>query len=129
MSSPSKPFDKLQISIFPELIISSKSIVDFGCSRIFRADAENELANLDKEIANQPNLQAEFDQVLQYAKYILEHLPELLLDLCNPLRKAAFFAAIFNKIPTYDEIKFGTHKNSPLPEVNELFRIRMDDKT
>ena len=60
-------------------------------------NAENELANLDKEIANQPNLQAEFDQVLQYAKYILEHLPELLLDLCNPLRKAAFFAAIFNK--------------------------------
>ena len=91
--------------------------------------AENELAKLDKEIANQPNLQAEFDQVLQYAKYILEHLPELLLDLCNTLLKAVFFAAIFNKIPTYDEIKFGTHKNSPLPAVNELFRIRMDDKS
>ena len=91
--------------------------------------AENELAKLDKEIANQPNLQAEFDQVLQYAKHILEHLPELLLDLCNPLRKAAFFAAIFNKVPTYDEIKFGTHKNSSLPEVNELFRIRMDNKS
>ena len=41
VSSPSKPLDKLQTSIFPELIISSKSIVDFGCSRIFRADAEN----------------------------------------------------------------------------------------
>lgn len=91
--------------------------------------AENDLAKLDKEIANQPNLQAEFDQVLQYAKYILEHLPELLLDLCNTLRKAVFFAAIFNKVPTYDEIKFGTHKNSSLPEVNELFRIRMDDKS
>ena len=88
--------------------------------------AENELAKLDKEIANQPNLQAEFDQVLQYAKYILEHLPELLL---NPLRKAAVFAAIFNKVPTYDEIKFGTHKNSSLPEVNELFRIRMDNES
>ena len=91
--------------------------------------AENDLAKLDKEIANQPNLQAEFDQVLQYAKYILEHLPELLLDLCNTLRKAVFFAAIFNKIPTYDEIKFGTHKNSPLPAVNELFRVQMDDKS
>ena len=91
--------------------------------------AENELAKLDKEIANQPNLQAKFDQVLQYTKYILEHLPELLLDLCNPLRKAAFFAAIFNKVPIYDEIKFGTHKNSPLPEVNELFRIRVDDES
>ena len=91
-------------------------------------NAENELEELDKEIANQPNLQAEFDQVLQYAKYILEHLSELLLDLCNPLRKAAFFGAVFNKLPTYEQINFGTHKNSPLPEVNELFRIQMDDK-
>ena len=31
---------------------------------------EKELAELDEEIARQPNLQAECDQVLQYAKYI-----------------------------------------------------------
>ena len=90
---------------------------------------EKELAELDEEIARQPNLQAEFDQVLQYAKYILEHLSELLLDLCNPLRKAAFFGAIFNKLPTYEQINFGTHKNSPLPEVNELFQIRTEYKS
>lgn len=90
---------------------------------------EKELAELDEEIARQPNLQAEFDQVLQYAKYILEHLPELLLDLCNPLRKAAFFGAIFNKLPTYEQINFGTHKNSPPPEVNELFQIRTEYKS
>lgn len=90
---------------------------------------EKELAELDEEIAKQPNLQAEFDQVLQYAKYILEHLSELLLDLCNPLRKAAFFGAIFNKLPTYEQINFGTHKNSPPPEVNELFQIRTEYKS
>lgn len=90
---------------------------------------EKELAELDEEIARQPNLQAEFDQVLQYSKYILEHLSELLLDLCNPLRKAAFFGAIFNKLPTYEQINFGTHKNSPPPEVNELFQIRTEYKS
>ena len=90
---------------------------------------EKELAELDEEIARQPNLQAEFDQVLQYAKYILEHLSELLLDLCNPLRKAAFFGAIFNKLPTYEQINFGTHKNSSPPEVNELFQIRTEYKS
>ena len=71
----------------------------------------------------------EFSQVLQYAKYILEHLPELLLALCNPLRKAAFFGAVFNKLPTYEQINFGTHKNSPPPEVNELFQIRTEYKS
>ncbi len=85
---------------------------------------EQELTQLDEEMAKQPDLQAEFDQVLQYAKYILEHLSEMLLDLCNPLRKAAFFGAIFNTVPTYSQIDLRTHENSSLPEVNELFTIR-----
>ena len=85
---------------------------------------ESELTQLDEEMAKQPDLQAEFDQVLQYAKYILEHLSEMLLDLCNPLRKAAFFGAIFNTVPTYSQIDLRTHENSSLPEVNELFTIR-----
>lgn len=85
---------------------------------------EQELTQLDEEITKQPDLQAEFDQVLQYAKYILEHLSEMLLDLCNPLRKAAFFGAIFNTVPTYSQIDLRTHENSSLPEVNELFTIR-----
>lgn len=89
-------------------IVTSETVLK--CLEEDIVNTENELANLDKEIANQPNLQAEFDQILQYAKYILEHLPELLLDLCNPLRKAAFFGAIFNKLPTYEQINFGTHK-------------------
>ena len=32
-------------------------------------------------------------------------------------------------ILTYDEINFGTHKNSPPPEVNELFWIRTECKS
>ena len=90
---------------------------------------ENELAKVEKEIANEPNLQAEFEQVLQYAKYILEHLSEMLLDLCNPLRKAAFFGAIFNSVPTYAEINLRTHEKSSLPDVNELFLIRTSLKS
>lgn len=54
----------------------------------------------------------------------LEHLSEMRLDLYNPLRKAAFFGAIFNKVPTYAEIDLRIHENSPLPEVNELFKLR-----
>ena len=85
---------------------------------------EKELTQLDEEIAKQPNLEAEIKQVLQYAKYILEHLSEMLLDLCNPLRKAAFFGAIFNQVPSYAEINLRTQIKSSLPEVNELFQLR-----
>lgn len=85
---------------------------------------EQELVQVDEEIAKQPDLQAEFEQVLQYAKYILEHLSEMLLDLSNPLRKAAFFGAIFNQVPTYPQIDLRSKEKSSLPEVNELFLIR-----
>ncbi|MDQ5913123.1 MAG: site-specific recombinase, partial [Patescibacteria group bacterium] len=90
---------------------------------------EQELTQLDEDIAKQPDLQAEFEQVLQYAKYILEHISEMLLDLCNPLRKAAFFGAVFNTVPTYAEIDLRTKEKSSLPEVNELFLIRTSLKS
>ena len=90
---------------------------------------ESELEQVDKEIQEQPDLELEFNEVLAYAKYILEHLSEMLLDLINPLRKAAFFGAIFNKVPTYTEIDLRTHEKSSLPEVNELFRIRNEYKS
>ena len=47
----------------------------------------------------------------------------------NLIRRLRILCGLLLKIPTYDEIKFGAHKNSPLPEVSELFRIRMDDKS
>ena len=59
-----------------------------------------------------------------YAKYILTHLSEMLLDLSNPIKKATYFGALFNKMPTYAEIDLRTTKNSPLPEVNELFKLK-----
>ena len=45
------------------------------------------------------------------------------------MQEAVFFGAIFNKLPTYEQINFGTHKNSPPPEVNELFQIRTEYKS
>ena len=60
---------------------------------------------------------------MKYARYLVEYLSDILLHLRNPLRKAAFFGAIFNKVPNYDNLVGRTHENSPLPEVNELFRV------
>ena len=60
-------------------------------------------------------------KIVAYVKYFMEHLHELLFDLCNPTLKAQYFSILFDKVPTYEEIKAGTQKESALPEVNELF--------
>ena len=57
------------------------------------------------------------------------HLSEMLLELCNSLRKAAFFGAIFISVPTYAEINLRTNKISSLPDVNKLFLIRTSLKS
>lgn len=61
---------------------------------------EQELTQLNEEIAKQPDLQAEFDQVLQYAKYILEHLSETLIDLCSQLQKQHSSARFLTQSPS-----------------------------
>ena len=58
----------------------------------------------------------------------MEHLDKLLVHLCNPVNKANYFSVLFDKAPTYQEIKDGTQKIAQLPEVNELFKALNCDK-
>ena len=58
----------------------------------------------------------------------MEHLNELLINLCNPVNKASYFSVLFDRAPTYQEIKDGTLKIARLPEVNELFKALNCDK-
>gem|GEM_PF-4977756 len=103
-------------------VLSSESALRFLEEDV--VSVEKELAEVEIEIQKQPNLEAEFEVVLMYAKYILEHLSEMLLDLSNPIKKATYFGALFNKMPTYPQIDLRTTKNSPPPEVNELFKLK-----
>ena len=61
--------------------------------------------------------------VVAYVKYYMEHLDELLINLCNSAVKASYFSVLFDKAPSYQGIKDGTLKTAQLPEVNELFKM------
>ena len=67
-------------------------------------------------------------QVIGRVKYFLENLDKLLLKQIDPVKKAQFFAVLFNRIPTYEELKTGTKNNALLTGVNELFRLTVDPK-
>lgn len=53
----------------------------------------------------------------------MEHLDDLLINLCDPANRAAYFGVLFNKVSTYQEIKDGTLKIAQTPVVNELFSL------
>jgi hypothetical protein len=49
---------------------------------------------------------------INYVKYFMEHMDDILINLSDPVNRAAYFGVLFNKVPTYPEIKDRT-KNSP----------------
>ena len=97
---------------------------------------EEDLVKLEQEIANLDNTKEEeaaketvdMPTILTYVKYFVEHIKELLIDHSNPVLKAKYFGIIFDKVPTYDEIKSGTQNVSQIPGVNQLFKLAHDEK-
>lgn len=86
-------------------IISAKKQID----ELEQAKQEKNIELINMEI------------VLDNVTYYMEHLDELLLGTPDPLRKAAFFGALFEKTPTYDELLFGTPKLEPCIALSEDF--------
>ena len=104
-------------------IVSSATAIEMLEADLVKTDEE--IAKLQASIngAGKDTETIDIHKIVAYVKYFMEHLHELLLDLCNPTLKAQYFSVLFDKAPTYDEIKAGTQKKSALPEVNELFSL------
>lgn len=61
--------------------------------------------------------------ILKRVRYFLEHLDELLVKQIDPVKKAQLFGAIFDQLPTYEEIKTGTPKTPLFTGVNPVFSL------
>lgn len=118
---------QIRVTVDRMKVITSETAIKYMEEDIM--SAEQQMKELDNQLASNSEDVVDISLVLQYAKYLLKHLSEILLDLSNPLRKAAFFAVLFNSTPSYAEIDFETPKNSPLPEINGLFRIGLEYKS
>lgn len=71
----------------------------------------------------------EIKPIMQRVRYFLEHLDELLVKQIDPVRKAQFFGAIFDKPPTYEEINSGTLKTPLFTGVNPVFKLAYAQKS
>lgn len=118
---------QIRVTVDRMKVITSETALKYMGNDI--EDAEKQIKELDSKLANKAEDEVDIVQILQYARYLLKHLSELILDLSNPLRKAAFFGVIFNQMPSYADLDFETHEKSPLPGVNGLFRIALAIKS
>lgn len=83
--------------------------------------AEKEIKQLEKAKNEKDMELINMEIVLDNVTYYMEHLEELLFGTPDPMRKAAFFGALFEEVPTYDELRFGTPKLEQCIALNQVF--------
>ncbi len=103
-------------------MLSSSTAIKYMEEDLMRIEQQvNELEARKVELeAKKP---VPIDRVLARVKYFVEHLDELLLKQIDPVKKALFFAALFDKAPSYDDINSGTQKTPLFTGVNPIFAL------
>ena len=113
---------KLQAKMAADKIkyLTSETAIRYMEEDIIKADQE--VANLvaQKQKANNSE-SADMGTVMKYIEYFLEHLDELVLRSSDPVEKASYFGVLFDKAPTYEEIKSGTPNLAECIKLNEVF--------
>lgn len=79
-------------------------------------------ANLVTLRDNKKYEQVDIQILINTAKHFLEHLDELILAGTNKIQNAAMFGLLFDELPTYDELVFGTPKLAPVVKLNEEYK-------
>lgn len=101
--------------------LSSETVIKHMEEQILNAEAQIADLTAQKEKAENEEKKINMKTVMEYIKYFLEHLEYLVLQQMNPVAKAGYFGVLFDKAPTFDEIKFGTPKTAVAIELNRLF--------
>ena len=88
------------------------------------------ITKLEKEKqAMQVKKSIDIDRILARVRYFLEHLDLLLLKQQDPLKKAKLFGLLFNELPTYNDLDYGTPKTPLFTGVNSVFRLAPLEKS
>ncbi len=92
---------------------------------------EEDIIQIEQQIKDLQALKAkkeaekptDINKILAKVRYFLEHLDELLVKQIDPVKKAQLFGALFDRLPTYEEIKPGTPKTPLFTGVSPVFQL------
>ena len=88
------------------------------------------ITRLEKEkLAMQDKKPIDIDRILARVRFFLENLDSLLLKQQDPRKKAKLFGLLFNQLPTYDDLDYGTPKTPLFTGVNSVFRLASLEKS
>ncbi len=88
------------------------------------------ITKLEKERQQMKNKKPiNIDRILARVRYFLENLDLLLLKQQDLHKKARLFGVLFDQLPTYDDLDYGTQKTPLFTGVNPVFSLLKLDKS
>ncbi|MFC1625182.1 recombinase family protein [Patescibacteria group bacterium] len=83
---------------------------------------------LTKSLRNREEIaEKDLEQLIQKMPYLMEHPKELLLDTPYSISTGEMFSRFFSELPTYEELKNGTPKLTPIYELSRNQNMSKDD--
>ena len=104
---------KIMLLSNPTAITYLESQIEQIHTDITRLEKEKEQMKAKKPI--------DIDRVLARVRYFLENLDSLLLKQQDPHKKAQLFGVLFDQLPTYADLDYGTPKTPLFTGVNSVF--------
>ena len=112
---------EIQANLGKIKILSSASTIKYVEEDIERLEQEAGKIEKKKQ-ALQTKKPVDLKQMRQKLAHLLEHLGEAVKNQSNPAQKARLFGLLFDKLPTYADLKVGTTKGGIFSGVNPIFR-------
>lgn len=106
--------------------VSSEITFKYMEEVLLKTEAEINKLTTQKQQQSEPK-SFNMEVIMKYVKYFLEHLEYLLLQQMNPIARASYFGVLFDKAPTFTEIKLGTPKLAAATGLNRLFIDKNND--
>ena len=112
---------QVRLTVDKMKLLSSETAIKYMEEDLMKTEEQiNELTATKAETSNTKPTKVR--KAIAYAKYFMAHLDYLLLQQSNPVAKANFFGILFNQVPTFQEIEYGTKNMADVTGLNELFR-------
>lgn len=103
-------------------LVESEETIKYIEEDIMRIKKQIKDLQVAKEKKSKQKL-VDWSKIKARVLFLTEHLDELLVKQIDPIKKAQFFAALFTKLPSYQDLKNGTQNISSFTGINPIFSL------
>lgn len=109
-------------------VLSSPTTIKFMEDDLMRLEKQINVLTKEKE-RKEAARPADLERILARARHFVENLDQLIIKQIDPIKKARLFKAIFDRMPTCDDLESRNTKTPLFTGVNPFFQLLKDEKS